>query len=426
MFYRKTKAILILTALSAINLVFFENCGVQKPKVDDLSSLATSFNHSPIPTSCISCHSTKRPPVATTLAADGKSDLYPHTSSYNGTNDCVQCHTQNQADIGKTWKNGLYNHKSSLGVTVANCTECHVGNKPLGLVGSTSFDHATIGTQDCFNCHKNAGANWSTTVFSHSPTPTSCNSCHSASRPAPTIYNAANPAQPTLDLYVHASQYNGSADCVACHTSVTANVGIKWAGGVYSHQTDTGAAVANCINCHTGSRPATHTAATGQTGDCVSCHTNAGVDWSASGGSVPAQVTISPPSGFSLTSITVKHPTVQSGMACTTCHSNYNSANSIKGFDHNEGLVFAASNAPVNNSCYYCHVSPNAVIDSAALPNNSSRTFSPGKIVVRPNSHHGETLSNNSSCLSCHSASSPPSWNSTTKAWTTGGSWNGG
>ena len=137
-------------------------------------------------------------------------------------------------------------------------------------------------------------------------------------------------------------------------------------------------------------------------------------------------VVMDPPLGTTLTSITIKHPTVQSGMSCTTCHTNYNATNSIKGFDHSDGLTLASNNTKVANSCYYCHFSPNKVIDTGALGNNGSRTFANGAIVMRANSHNGVTLTNSTSCLSCHTASAVPVWNTSTKTWSTGGTWNGG
>ena len=426
MFSSKTKSLIAFGLFFALNTILFQNCGVQKPKVEILAAMKAGFGHSTTLTSCSTCHASRRPTVATTLSADGVSNLYMHTANYQGGNDCVLCHTQNQADIGVSWKNGLFNHKDNLGTTVATCAECHTGNKPSTLVGTTLFDHTTIGTQDCAACHKNVGANWSTTTFSHTPTPNSCVSCHSSGRPSPTIFYPSLAAQPTLNLYAHDAQFNGSADCVNCHTANVANAGVTWAGAFYGHETNMGSSVTTCISCHTGSRPATHTAQSGQMGDCFACHTNAGVSWTPSAGSVPSQVTMAAPVGSNLTAITIKHPSLQSGMACATCHTSYNATNSIKGFDHTEGLVFAASNAPVNNSCYYCHYSPNSVIDSVALTNNTTRTYKPGQIVVRPNSHQGETLNNSSSCLSCHTTTAPPSWNPATKAWTTGGAWNGG
>lgn len=403
-------------------IIFVLGCNIQKPKVEDISALSVGYSHTPIPTTCITCHVDLRPNTAKTLSTDNKSDLFLHTSSYNGDGDCLLCHTQTQEDIGVTWRSGVFNHKSNSNSSVTTCRECHLANMPSVTVGTSSFDHGTTGSKECVECHKNTGANWSTTNYSHSPMPATCNSCHYSSRPNPVTYYPYDSTKPTLSLYAHATGFNGAADCVSCHTEIAANAGVSWAGAKYNHTTSTGAIVSTCSSCHTGNRPTSHTSASGQLGDCVTCHTKVGVDWTID---LPTSVNMQAPAGTSLSNITIKHPTVQSGMTCSTCHSGYSSTNSIVGFDHAEGLKLDSNNTAVSNSCYYCHFSPSKVIDTTVLTTNTSRTFILGKIVIRSNSHHGETLSSSSSCLNCHSASTP-NWNSTSKTWTTGGKWNGG
>ncbi len=242
-----------------------------------------TFVHTPSPASCTSCHVTDRPNAATYVPAGTTKDIFVHSTIYKGDTDCVTCHTSVVANIGVRWAGGKFDHKTNAGVLPSTCVNCHLGNRPVGPVGNPAYDHANGGTGDCIGCHTSAGVTWVTTMFNHSPTPTSCNTCHASARPAPT---ALLPAGATKDQYLHSVGFNGSADCVSCHTSVPANVGVRWAGGTYNHKTNANTNVATCTPCHDKQRPVglignpPYDHANGGTGDCVSCHKNIGTVWS--------------------------------------------------------------------------------------------------------------------------------------------------
>lgn len=359
---------LFFIVFSAFTIFFFQNCSVEKPKVEDMSVLSVGFSHSPTPNECMTCHIDSRPLIGKTLSADGISNLFVHELENNGKADCVLCHTQNQNDVGKTWKNGVFNHKNNIGISVTSCRECHLGNMPMDT------NHSTIGNKDCFECHKKSGVSWKQASFSHSPIPTSCTSCHNSSRPDPTKYFPSNPALPNINLYTHATVYNGSSDCVNCHTNVVANVGVKWSGGHFNHKTNTGAIVSSCLDCHTGSRPSSHTVASGKSGDCKSCHTSVGISWSVS---------------------TFSH--VPTPVSCNSCHTN----------SRPSATVFYPANPAAPKLNLYAHSTQyngqsDCVLCHVKVAANVGVKWAGGYF-----NHKSNTGANVATCIECHTGSRP-------------------
>lgn len=216
------------------------------------------YSHDPVPASCTECHSNKMP--ATRF---GKMD-----HNFTATTDCKQCHL---AHVGQSWVDGVFSHTPRP----TQCQNCHSQQRPTTVVGTPPFNHSTSGLGDCLGCHgQNAGTTWVTAQFSHTPIPTSCNSCHVGDRPN----NVINKMDHSLAL---------GTDCVSCHISVPANVGVTWAGGRMPHSpTPT-----SCYSCHSGQVPAgtvpntrsgfNHNPTYGT--ECKTCHTvvpgNIGVSW---------------------------------------------------------------------------------------------------------------------------------------------------
>jgi hypothetical protein len=203
------------------------------------------------------------------LPAAATSDLYQHTSAFNGMADCATCHVAVVANLGIKWAGGVYNHKDASNVNVATCLPCHTGQRPVGSVGTPAFDHANGGTGDCVSCHTQLGVTWSGGTYNHSPAPTSCLGCHSAKMPSAAT---VTPSGATRDQFYHSATYVGTGECVSCHTSVAANLGVRWSGGFFGHSPKPSA----CSTCHEGNRPGGHH--TGQ--DCVSCHSYNKSGWS--------------------------------------------------------------------------------------------------------------------------------------------------
>jgi Class III cytochrome C family len=349
-----------------------------------------AFSHSPLPVTCVTCHNSRRPDPALVLPVAATANLFTHSIENNGTGDCVSCHNKVPLNAGVTWAGGFFNHKNNLNQNVATCYPCHQQERPVGLIGSPVFNHATAGTGDCVSCHKNPGVAWSGASFNHTPTPTSCNTCHNGIRPnATTLY----PVGVTTSQYVHATQFNGTADCVSCHTTVTANIGVRWAGGKFNHKSNTGATVTSCAPCHNVQRPAgivgaslfNHTA--NGAGDCGSCHKSPGVAWT--GGKVshtPTPVScnvchngIRPAATTFFPSPTANgryaHTATYKGTAdCVGCHINVITNVGVRWsggyFDHK-----TSAGAKVGNTtCVNCHTTGAATFYSHSNAAGSKRS----------------------------------------------------
>ena len=127
-----------------------------------------------------------------------------------------------------------------------------------------------------------------TAQFDHTGFTSTCIACHSGDLPS----GPAGSAGPNGTTHFDHSQGGGTGDCVTCHASIPANIGVTWEGALFGHSPQT----TSCVACHVSDRPSgpvgmVGTYGTSQfdhslgggTGDCVTCHTlipaNIGVQW---------------------------------------------------------------------------------------------------------------------------------------------------
>lgn len=225
---------LISTAL------LYNNCGmVRTPTAGTVS--ASSFSHDGITNSCAACHATGAPFAAFPAAGHQDIGLQDCSSCHNtttwvGSNSphffgapvpttCISCHTSRRPS-GTVGTVSLVNNITPTG----------------GL-----FDHATNGGQgDCVDCHTsvptNVGVTWAGGSFSHSPMPATCSGCHSASQvPTGTTPNR-------VDGFTHAANFG--TECASCHKVVTANVGASWSKGFFNHANNNPNTLGTCSPCH--------------------------------------------------------------------------------------------------------------------------------------------------------------------------------
>jgi hypothetical protein len=203
--------------------------------------------------------------------------------------DCATCHTSAASANGFTsWAaeaiaNGTNTALSTLGVFHSNissnslttCQSCHSNERPVGPVGSPSFDHANGGTGDCVSCHKisgNIGLTWagaqavpSTVTIAppggssgwptlNVPHPTintanageSCTTCHGATAVSGKLIGYDHSAGFALD---------SSVGCFYCHGSGQKIVGSAsdFSTGPLSNNTHEGSTISpttTCQSCH--------------------------------------------------------------------------------------------------------------------------------------------------------------------------------
>jgi len=321
----------------------------------------TNFNHSPMPTSCISCHESKRP-----------TDLSPHLEKQWGQKeDCASCHTY------PNWKQAKFDHVKPM----TSCVECHrTVTKDDRPVPKASHPTDTYNQIDCIQCHSNSTNNkkWAETIFNHKthlPVPANCMTCHEVIRP---LGHQVAPKIPGMD----------KADCKSCHISTT-----NWKQVVaFDHES---AKPTSCVGCHANNVPATQPAHPSIVGnyfkiDCIQCHTY--------------DKTSSP---RSWTKTTFNHSTHTPGpTSCLECHKNVNNSYPKT----NTHLTGSRS----NKDCATCHKFDGiklwtnfSVFDHIAIDmtercdschNSTSQTLK-----SKPANHVTTTLD----CTSCH----------TTTAW---------
>jgi hypothetical protein len=349
------------------------------------------------PSNCLACHYqtmsastatvTKNDPIGINCTASGTcTDTMNHNSAQmTYTQECTTCHAgalatarsiANTASLSSTnWSGGLF-HASipNASQPTTGCTDCHNGSVPTVLVTSASYPSYTTTNNN------GGGALTLTNQIQHTAfggstgTAVQCSICHTATQ---TSNSWAN-----LSLYHLSSTYTSLASPPACATCHAATM----PGASYASFTHTSGA--ECNQCHT--YPGTGTK-------------GAGANWLGASGQ-PATVTITLPTGKTTSSsgwtgaasnLTFPHPTVSSGMACTTCHSSYNSTASIIGFDHNTATnPVNANGQSLANACVYCHYSAQQVVNSGGVSGFQTQ------------SHNSASYSKE--CSSCHGTG--PSW----------------
>ncbi|MCA9934742.1 MAG: hypothetical protein KC415_12495, partial [Anaerolineales bacterium] len=241
------------------------------------SNCHTGNGYKGVPSACIACHQ--------------EDDVH---EGDNGTN-CSTCHNIT------SWQDVNFDHST---ITTQDCVECHTPpeNHFPGLCSNChintsdwlflNFDHTVIGTQDCANCHTRPanhyqGActlchsdtdNWQNAIFNHSVIGTTdCSSCHTP--PANHFSGACNACHSDTSNWRNASfdhSVIGTTDCSSCHTP-PAN---HFSGACSACHRDTGnwrnasfdhsgIGSTDCSSCH--NPPSNHFS-----GSCRSCHTNTG------------------------------------------------------------------------------------------------------------------------------------------------------
>lgn len=236
-----TKTRLALFFITLIAVLFFQNCGIEKPQVTDPDALIVGFRHSASITSCNSCHSSERP------SNFSNANIGLNVANHFGTNDCYYCHlVKGQTTL--PWK--PFNHKNaasnkvgrnSAGQISVDCKVCHEQNRPALVAGGGAHEP----TADCVSCHNIPNIDvdplpgWLPAIMSHTPVPASCLACHTSDKPAGTVPNLR-------DGFDHNARWG--TECKTCHL---ANIGTRWSGGYFDHGPN-GSVVktVTCSPCH--------------------------------------------------------------------------------------------------------------------------------------------------------------------------------
>jgi hypothetical protein len=213
--------------------------------------------------------------------------------------------------------------------TETSCNSCHSGSRPLIAVGpSYTFDHVSTlygGQNDCITCHASQ-TTWAGGQFDHSPQPTSCSNCHQAQRPTTLV------GTPSFD-----HNTNGQSDCYACHAASTTNYTVMtdWAGasGVPS------SLIGNTtLSANVGTPVWTNTTMTSVTGSIKTFP----LQMLHNSNQIPSSLMI-PAIGC----------TINCTPSCAACHTTSANGNYTNGLYHSK-IVAAGGSIPT--ACISCHV----------------------------------------------------------------------
>ena len=311
------------------------------------------------PRACVDCHAVSEPAANASTQSNSTYNLAAGSTSTNGAQwmnhgssvvvgkDCFLCHAADAKVSGSAWNKGDSLHAAVA--SMVTCRECH---------GLTNGGGAAVGT----NNNLPAG-------LTNSSTLTSASADSSTGIPLGTF------AQIT-----HADINASAHDCNFCHTQVGLSTvagvkGKEWAQAAF-HTRFTGpnpmvinGTTGRCSNCHMNVKPVPsytaqdHSAFTAASGtqDCASCHSWPGTgtaalpNWLGATG-VPQFIPVGgfpipqPPATSATTQLgiaSLPHPSVASGVACTTCHSSPSGSKPATGYDHASALI--------NANCASCH-----------------------------------------------------------------------
>jgi hypothetical protein len=174
-----------------------------------------AYSHSPVPTSCVSCHETKRPSTMSHLNSSLVAIIT--TAPHYGTQDCATCHTPTTGTFPTAWAfkhnpqptSCLTCHTARKPVTTpsgtthdtsgADCVKCH------SISTWVAFNHAANPTS-CNGCHASARPTTSKNhpeknLRSHYQTK-DCVSCH---------------AHPPAVAFGNGWSAGASMNCKVCH-----------------------------------------------------------------------------------------------------------------------------------------------------------------------------------------------------------------
>lgn len=330
MFKNKNKLYIILfsVCITFIFAVLFQNCQIQKPKVELASYTITNYLHTGNETTCANCHENKRPHSSDGFIGLNEKTPFDYTTHAPGM-DCVNCHIQTSTTFRtiNDWSGGSWDHSPQP----TSCLNCHSTQQPnnsdTDLLATNGFDHTVIKNIECIQCHQ-------------------LNQINSFSNLTDWKYTGGG------------TDHNATASCIACHSFSNTNHNYSFLDG--TTPTDSRNTVNSQVNFNDppdSSTPKvigsfTHLETTQSTFDCKSCHVN------------------TPNINTTQISILANHlPPVQSANRnFWTGSANWNHA-SVFGLSGAKDIVVGALMG-TSNSCGNCH-KLNSANPTTALSNGS-------------------------------------------------------
>jgi hypothetical protein len=414
------------------------------------SCMGTATAHGAVtnPTACASCHLPSGTLAitggTTTVTVVGIGSVAKHIPINSGA-ACTACHANNVfTTFSRTWTATLMSHAA---VSTATCNACHAPSVNTSFSSTPALTIRTMPspsgpgghipvTGDCAVCHTSGNytatgftQTWTGSNMQHSAVDTgTCSVCHAKAVADYTfatnvrVIGSQTPTPPAGTSAYHTLAGNApTADCAACHLSLT-----SFAGAGHTH---TSADAGKCLTCHNGTgggmtKIANHITTTAscdvchttwlsnltnETGVFAACSTNPKSCMGAAGHAVVSQTCASChlPSGTlaitgGATTVTVvgigsvaKHIPINSGAACTACHSAAN----FSTFSQTWTAALMSHSAVNTATCNACH---------APSVNTSFTSTVPLTIRTTPTQAAGPNPSGHipvtGDCAVCHSS----------------------
>ncbi len=439
-----------LVSLGLVMTLFFQNCGVEQPRVEFPSSAMNPAAHQTLSsdTKCATCHEAARPQIRTL------NHNFNHTSSSFIAQDCITCHGDKQT-WGSTWSGGQYSHSPYPGA----CLECHSNQMPksnIFIANNTAQPYLHTAGVECSTCHTNTSqfntlSNWRPAMAEPSGLVGSKSFNIQTTIPSfvGSIMTRPAPVSKILKLEIDHSDVQVSAlACVTCHSN-SSTTG-SFSGALFHKNISSNPA--SCVQCHTGARPSgavgvkqimrheavawvSNTIGSVNRGtasmvlaECTSCHTNAP--------SMPLPGINPIPNSKPFSGAQFHANTAAAGLAsCLDCHAHSRPAGSTNFTDPNwrnktnigapPFTTFDLARHAPNVDCATCHTAPSVANTTAA--NWATGNFShPSANLNCLNCHTASGVSSvnhtgfNSNCVSCHTGAATQFPNPVIGSWKLG------
>ena len=363
------------------------------------------FDHAGITGNCAQCHDAGNQFAALPVAG------FTHPSM--GGSDCSSCHSLPAPGSTTGWRN-------AAGAPATIAVGGFAISRPPATTaatqsGITGLPHPSVGAgMSCTTCHATSAGGKQAIGYDHaSPLiSSSCTACHEAGSDlvgtrwngAATAASGAGDTRPfTLTSIVATSAGHSrtianpnhfySVDCAECHV-VPTGVGATATGAAFTaawqfpHDTTQMTNPSTCSQCHAG-------------GITTPQYISVG------GFAIPQPPASAPTTQSGVPNL--PHPTVGSGVPCTTCHATSSGGRHAIGYDH--------ASAVSSSSCAACH---EAGSDLVGTPWNGAPTTASGAGDSRPftlasvvASFHGNSRSipypNHFFPVDCHECHGAPS-----------------
>lgn len=345
-----------LIASMALN-VFFTNCGVERPTVENMEFASVAMPHTGDEASCNDCHSRQRP--INNLGFLGLNPDAPFDYTYHNSHlDCINCHNTipNLTRIRADWARGYFMHKTTL----TSCADCHSPQRPTRTANGQT--HPTSG--ECSQCHASTLTGIANLPNSSYPNLNLSLWKNANGLPVDLVFSSARDINTTIQTPV----YNPTTKLFSSWTLTSQKIHMYM-----NHSASLpGVTMSSCTTCHSdtssyvGGKLHSSLSANSlsQPTNCSSCH-NSNYNLSIPTLAASTSSFIGPASGANTTTNPSRfnHASTQGLGDCTSCHQQSSWSTPV----WNKGFFHKTTSVPT--TCSECHTPtrPSGLVGSSNM-----------------------------------------------------------